>query len=329
MHYRTLGRTGLKVSAIGFGGWAAGGAVRLGVEPAGYADVSEEDALSAIIRAFDLGVTLFDTADIYGLGRGERLFAQALKAHRHEVVLVTKGGAVPEHGGFVGDFSKAHLMAACERSLRRLATGHIDVYLLHAFAAEERRVAQFREAFEALDVLKRQGKIRFGGVSVDDPLDGEECMIQRRADVVEVLFNAMYQKPKQGMFAVAQGLEVGVIARAPLMYGLLTGKYGADARFGEDDWRRSWSAKGLERLAGRARQFGAIATAGRTTAQAALQFVLAHDAVHAAIPGARTAAQVEENVRAVDAPPPAPEEIHAIENLWGTWNIEDRMEPVS
>lgn len=329
MEYRTLGKTGLRVSAIGFGGWAVGGSMILGDEPTGYGQVSDEDALSAVVRAYDLGVTLFDTADIYGLGRSERLLAQALRGRRDKVVIVTKGGAVPDAHGFFGDFSKHHVIAACDRSLTRLRTDYVDVYLLHAFAAPERRVAPFREAFEALDELKRAGKIRFAGVSVDDPLDGEECMVKGKADVIETLFNAMYQKPKQEMFAIAKGLEVGVIARSPLMYGLLTGKYGPDARFAEDDWRRSWSPAGMARLGKRVGQLKPLARGGRTLAQAALQFVLAHDAVHAAIPGAKTAAQVEENVRALEAPPLTAEDVHEIENLWGTWNMEDREDPIN
>lgn len=328
MQYRTLGKTGLRVSAIGFGGWAAGGSLFLGGEPTGYGAVSEEDALSAIARACDLGVTLFDTADIYGLGRSERLLGQVLRGRRDKAVLVTKGGAVPDAAGFWGDFSKHHVLAACGRSLKRLGTDYIDVYLLHAFAAEERRVAPFREAFEALDQLKKEGKIRFYGVSVDDPLDGEECMVKRKVDVVEVFFNAMYQKPKQELFAIAQGLGVGVIARSPLMYGLLSGKYGPDSRFPEDDWRRSWSAKGMERLGARVDRLRAFAGEGRTLPQAALQFVLAHEAVHAAIPGAKHAAQVEENVRALDIPALTIEEVHEIENLWATWNMQDRTDPI-
>jgi aryl-alcohol dehydrogenase-like predicted oxidoreductase len=159
MHYRLLGKTGLKVSEIGFGGWAIGGPSEASGTPLGWGRTSDEESLAAIRRARELGVTFFDTADSYGFGRSESLLGIVLSRKRDAVVIATKVGVARDgEGRLRKDFSRAHIQHAVDGSLKRLRTDYIDLYQLHNPTLDELRRDDVQEA---MDRLQESGKIRF------------------------------------------------------------------------------------------------------------------------------------------------------------------------
>lgn len=306
MQYRTLGKTGLRVSEIGFGGWAIGGPMRLGRIPVGWSGVSEGASLKAIAQAIDDGINFFDTADIYGVGLSERLIGEAVRSRREQIILATKGGRLATDGaGPHEDFSRAHMTAAVEGSLRRLQTDVIDLYLLHNPSKEE---IERGEACDALEDLQRAGKIRFYGASISRPEEGLAWIARGRGPVLQVLFNVLNQAPAQTLFPRAQAENIGVIARVPLASGLLTGKITAGTLFNEEDNRRNYLT--TRRLPDLSRQMAAIQELlrpyGITMVHAALRFVLAEPAVAVTIPGAKDARQVAENAAASGEALPEP-----------------------
>lgn len=330
MEYRQLGRTGLRVSAIGFGAWAIGGAAF------GNSYGPTDDAVSnaAIRRALELGCTFFDTADVYGHGHSEELLGAALVAARarDQVVLATKAGAnfynrevepalTPRLAAYLGrslrdyaadavlpvthsvNFSPAYLRFACEQSLRRLRTDVIDLYQLHNPSLA---LIEQGEVWQALDELKQAGKIRFYGVSIHQPVEGIAAMASGKPDAIQVVYNLFDQAAAAQLFPLAQAAHVAIIAREPLANGFLTGKYQPGASFAPGDLRGAWPA---DYVASRVRAAQALAAAmarpGVSLAQAAIRFVLDQPAVSTVIPGAKTPAHVEQNLAAVDLAPSA------------------------
>src|SRR6059058_5131594 len=163
MQFRTLGNTGIKVSEIGFGGWAIGGATDASGTPLGWGQTFDDESLAAIRRARELGVTFFDTADSYGFGRSESLLGIVLSRHRHEVVIATKVGVLRTAGGELRkNFSKQHIFHAVDGSLKRLRTDYIDLYQVHNPTVEELGREEIQEAMARLQEI---GKVRYWGVS--------------------------------------------------------------------------------------------------------------------------------------------------------------------
>ena len=170
MKYRLLGRTGLQISEIGFGGWAIGGPFEVNGIPAGWGPVDDRQSRAAVLLALDRGINFFDTADIYGLGHSETILGDALRGHRDQVVIASKvGNRIGPEGRTCKDFSSAHIVKACEVSLQRLRTDYIDLYQLHNPSA----VALWNgDAPEALERLQGAGKIRHFGVSISRSTEG-------------------------------------------------------------------------------------------------------------------------------------------------------------
>jgi aryl-alcohol dehydrogenase-like predicted oxidoreductase len=304
MNQRAFGRTGVAVGEVGFGAWAIGGPTVLGGRQIGWGEVREEDAIAAVRRAVNLGVTFFDTADNYGRGRSEELLAKALGTQRDRVFLATKGGNVERaDGSHAKDFSLAHLEAALESSLRRLRTDRVDLYQLHNPTADD--IAR-GEIFETIDRLRRSGKARFVGVSISKTDDGLAIVERGRVDSLQVVYNVLHQRPAAALFPAAERAGVAIVARVPLASGLLSARYGANHVFAPDDHRSHLFPP--ERLAAVARDVEDFRKLVRGVsdrpAQAALRFVLADSRVSVVIPGAKTGVQVEENVSATFAPLP-------------------------
>src|SRR5881392_3169206 len=202
MEYRELGKTGIRVSAIGFGGWAIGGAADASGAPLGWGRTSDEDSLAAIRRARELGVTFFDTADSYGFGRSESLLGIVLSRTRQDVVLATKVGVVRgSTGELKKDFSRQHIFHAVDGSLKRLRTDYIDLYQMHNPSVDELRREEIQEAME---MLQDAGKIRFWGVSVSTPEEGLEIMQRGWAHTLQVLYNVINQAPARELFPAAK-----------------------------------------------------------------------------------------------------------------------------
>ena len=298
MHYRKLGRTGLTVSEIGFGGWAIGGPADAAGTPLGWGRTNDDESIAAIRRARELGVTFFDTADSYGFGRSESLLGLVLSRTRHDVVIATKVGVSRDREGKVTkDFTQSHLLHAVDGSLKRLRTDYIDLYQLHNPTLDELRRD---ELHETMDRLQAAGKIRFWGVSISTPDEGIEVMEKGWGYTLQVLYNVLNQAPALTLFPRAQEKGYGIIARVPLASGLLSGKFRVDTRFAEDDVRQNFlTPKRLEEVMPRVDEAKSIiGGTARHLAEGALRFVLAHEAISTTIPGMRNVRQVEMNVAA-------------------------------
>ena len=314
---RTLGRSGLEVSALGLGTWAIGGPLwdEQG-RPVGWGHVDDAESIRAIHRGLELGVTFWDTADVYGTGHSERLLGLGLAGARHRVVIATKFGRVFAEGSrqIIGKAADpAYIRRACEDSLRRLNTDYIDLYQFHLGDYDLERAPEVRETLED---LVREGKIRYYSWSTDDPqrarifAEGEHCV------AVQCQMNLFERN--DAMLQLAREHNLAVIVRGPLGRGLLTGKFTPDSRLPADDVRHNWDlsrgpqAEQLERLA---RLRDVLTRDGRTLAQAALGWLWAISAQTIPIPGFKTVAQVEENARALDYGPLSERQVAEIEAL--------------
>jgi aryl-alcohol dehydrogenase-like predicted oxidoreductase len=295
MDYVTLGRTGLRVSRLAFGTWQLGG---------DWGPVNEREAIAAIWRARDLGINLFDTAQAYGFGASERLLGRALghelRSRRDEIVIATKGGLRRSDHGVVRDSSRASLQASVEDSLRALGVEHIDVYQVHW----PDPTVPFEETAGILSELVEAGKIGHVGVS---NFDAAQMAALSRACPVETLqppFHLFRREIEREVLPYCAEHDIGVLVYGPLAHGLLSGAIRPEATFVRDDWRREsglFRGPALQRNLQTVRTLHAIARQrGRTVAQLAIAWTLAHPAVHAAIVGSRWACHVDDSVGALD-----------------------------
>lgn len=293
-----LGSTGIRVSSIGFGAWGIGGTSDGAVA---YGPTEDQTSLAALQRAFELGITYYDTSNLYGYGHSEKLLGQAFKDCRDKVVLGTKGGFLRFSGE--QDFSVKHLQQALDGSLRRLGTDYIDLYQLHSPPPDHIT----DEVFSVLSDWKRAGKVRALGVSLKSPLEGRVVLDTFSFDVVQANFSLFDQRALDcELLAICESKNVGFIGRTPLCFGFLTGKYEA-AAFPPGDHRAAWTAEQREEWikAGRRLGEGTAAALGQSAAQLALRFCLSYPAVSTVIPGMLTVAEVEENaVAGKDGPLP-------------------------
>jgi aryl-alcohol dehydrogenase-like predicted oxidoreductase len=303
MRYRVLGRTGLRVSEIGFGAWAIGGNARGN----SYGPTNDAMSVAAVRRALDLGCTFFDTADVYGWGHSEEILGEALEGHRDEAVIATKVGGDFYHGRVQMNFDPGYIAFALERSLRRLRTDRVDVYQLHNPPVD---VLGDPATFDVLDLLRAENKIVRYGVSIHDPIEGFLCLESGKPDVLQVPFSLLRQE-WDDLFAQAREANVGIIAREPLANGFLTDAADPTRTYPPGDIRHAWPARMVAARVLAARRLGFLVRDGRTLAQTALRFVLAASAVSVTIPGAKTPAQVEENLLASEATPLSEEELRA------------------
>jgi aryl-alcohol dehydrogenase-like predicted oxidoreductase len=299
MQKRALGRTGFDVSTISFGAWAIGGT---------WGTVSDDESLAALRRAVELGVNFFDTADVYGDGRSERLLAQLRRDVKEPFYVASKAGrrANPH---VASAYALPSLTAYIERSLRNLEVDAIDLLQLHCPPTD---VYYMPEVFDGLDQLVRAGKLRFYGVSVERVEEALKAIEYPNVQSVQIIFNAFRQRPADVFLGRAKQRQVGILARLPLSSGMLAGKMDANTRFAEDDHRhfnregaafdRGETFSGIDYRTALAAvdQLRPLVPSGFTMAQLALAWILQHDAVTCAIPGAKRPAQVEENVRAAE-----------------------------
>ena len=312
MKYRPLGRTGLLVSEIGFGAWGLGG-VHAGATS--YGPVDDAVSVRAIHHALDVGVTLFDTADLYGYGHSEAVLGRALQGRRDRAVIASKVGFLNAQDQ---DFSPAHIRRSIEDSLRRLQTDYIDVYQLHNPPVET--MVGDHPAIDEMQRLRRDGLVRVFGVSLRSPADGFKALEESGAETLQVNFNMIDQRPHEsGLLEACRQRGVGVIGRTPLCYGFLTGKYTGAASFPDGDHRRDWPEAQRAVWAGAPAFFEPIRARQRQTAgQLALRFCLSYDAVSSVIPGMLSVDQVDENVRASELGPLPVADREQVEQIYGT-----------
>lgn len=287
MQYRTLGRTGLQVSDVGFGAMTIGGEI--------FGATDDQESLRALHRALDLGMNFIDTADAYGRGHSEELLAQLLKTRRKEVVLATKGGNQFTVRQGLRNFDPDYITSALEASLKRLQIDTIDLYQLHNPSPE---IMRRGEIFERLDRCKREGKIRFYGVSLEKTTDGLVAIETGKPDTLQVVYNILHQDPEEQLFPLAQRENIGILARVPLERGVLSGRFKSTAEFAQKDWRKgAFSEEGLTQTHAAVEKLEFLVKGDvPTLAQAALRFILSNPVVSTVIPGIRTVRQVEDNI---------------------------------
>ncbi|MFB3816312.1 MAG: aldo/keto reductase [Candidatus Methylomirabilales bacterium] len=323
MRYRKFGTTDLTASEVGFGVWTVGTSM--------WGIKDEAAGIGLLRRAFDLGITFYDTADVYGDGLGERILAKAFAGKRDAVVYSTKfgydfyahPGVQPGQRERPQDWSPAFVRRACEESLRRLATDRIDLYQLH-----NPRIGTLRrdDLFAELTRLKAEGKIRHYGATLGPAIDlrqveeGRAC-IAERGMITQIIYNLLEQQIGRPLIPLAAERGVGLMARVPHASGLLEGRYTRETTFGADDHRyfrvntderkRAWLEDGLKKL-----ERLAFLTAGRTLAQAAIRFILSEPCFACVLPNIYNEAQLEEFAAASDVPDLTAQEVARVQELY-------------
>lgn len=316
MFTRRLGKSDIQVSATGLGCWAIGGPFWKGTTPVGWSQVNDDESIRAIHRALELGITFFDTADIYGCGHSERVVAQALAGRRREVVIATKFGQTfieETRQGTGYNVQPEYIRQACDASLRRLNIDCIDLYQLHV---KDVALAQAKVVRDTLEDLVAAGKIRYYGWSTDEApsarafAEGPHCAaVQQRLNILE---------GNAEVLAICEQFDLASINRSPLGMGLLTGKFTRETKFPDDDVRvqrfdfQGAQARDLDKLAAIR---DVLTQDGRTLAQAALGWLWARSKVTIPIPGFKTMAQVEENAGAMKFGPLSGEQMKQVAAL--------------
>src|SRR4051812_36037860 len=302
MRTRTLGKTRREVSEVGFGAWQIG---------ADWGSVGEDEALATLHAAADAGVTFFDTADVYGDGRSERLVGRLLRERASEPITVaTKMGRRLDQT--VANYSPEHFREWNDRSRANLGIDTLPLVQLHCPPTD---LYYHPAVFEELEAMVAEGRIEAYGVSVERVEEALKAIEYPNVATVQIIFNPFRQRPVGLFFAEAARRGVGVIVRVPLASGLLSGKYTRETTFGPDD-HRTFNRHGEsfdvgETFAGVPFEAGLDAVEalrplvpeGASMAQFALRWILMHDAVSTVIPGARNPEQARANAAAASLAP--------------------------
>lgn len=294
MNYRTLGRTGISVSEVGYGAWGIGGVQWTGGD--------DEEAKRALNLAIDRGLNLIDTALAYGKGHSERLVGEVARARTESIAIATKippknlqwpAKSVPLEDAFPADY----IVECTEKSLRNLGVETIDLQQFHVWHDDW---VERTEWIEAIAKLREQGKIRYVGISINDyqPANVIKALRTGQIDAVQVIYNIFEQAPNDELYPVCQELNIGVLARVPFDEGGLTGAITPDTVFPEDDFR-SWFFRGdrKQKVFDRVEKLkGLLGAEAASLPELALRFTLSHDAVSTVIPGMRSTRHVESNI---------------------------------
>jgi aryl-alcohol dehydrogenase-like predicted oxidoreductase len=316
MEYRALGRTGWKISAIGFGAWGIGGA--------DWGSTDDKTSLAALNQAIDLGVNFIDTADVYGDGHSEQLVAEVRKARSEEIIVATKAGRrLNPH--IAAGYNRQNLTSFVERSLQNLQVEALDLLQLHSPPHE---IYDMPEVFGILDDLVKQGKIRFYGVSVERVDEALKAITYPNLQSVQIIFNMFRLKPAEQFFAAARERQVGILARVPLASGMLTGKMTRNTQFAPTDHRsfnrhgeafdqgETFSGVDYETGLQAVEELRALVPQGATMAQFALRWILMFLEVTSTIPGGKNPQQVKDNVQAASLPPLSDETMRRVREVY-------------
>ena len=318
MQYRRLGSTGWQVSGVSFGAWAIGGT---------WGPVEDQQSLAALHRALDLGVNFFDTADVYGDGRSERLLAQLRRERSEPFYVATKAGRRLDPHTAKG-YNRQNLTAFVERSLTNLQSEALDLLQLHCPPTE---VYYMPEVFGVLDDLVQAGKIRYYGVSVEKVEEALKAIEYPGVRSVQIIFNIFRQRPAELFFREALRRQVGIIVRLPLSSGMLAGKMTRQSSFAPDDHRsfnrqgqafdRGETFSGLNYETGlqAVEELRQLVPAGMSMAQFALRWILMFEAVSCTIPGAKRPEQAAENAQAADLPAFSSEVMSSVDQIYQRW----------
>jgi aryl-alcohol dehydrogenase-like predicted oxidoreductase len=306
LRYKNLGKNGPEISTIGFGAW--------GISGRDWGNTDDEQSKRAIHTALDNGVNFIDTADTYGFGHSEELISQVLdeRGRRDNVIIATKAGNnfYPFLGKDFGttpgnpDYSKKYLTFAAEQSLKRLKVDALDLLQLHSPTLD---LVDNDEPWEALEILKQQGKIKLAGLSVQSFKETEQAFLLDKynsvLDVIQVRYNLLEREAEKELLPKAMKYNIGVIVRIPILFGLLAGKFNRNTTFGENDHRKmNLSPEKLDEYLTQLEMFKPFFESRKefSMAQLSLRFCIAHPACHIAIPGGKTPLQVIENIGASD-----------------------------
>ncbi|PYC83199.1 aldo/keto reductase [Streptomyces tateyamensis] len=325
MEQRVLGRTGRPVSVVGLGTWQLG---------ADWGDVRESDALAVLEASVEAGVTFFDTADVYGDGRSERLIGRFLKERPDSGVFVaTKFGRRVEQRP--ANYTLDNFRLWADRSRENLGTDQLDLVQLHCPPTP---VYSSDEVFDALDTLVAEERIGAYGVSVETCSEALTAIARPGVASVQIILNAFRLKPLEQVLPAALQAGVGIIARVPLASGLLSGRYTAQTRFAPEDHRtynrqgeafdQGETFSGVDYATGveAAAEFGGLAPEGATAAQTALRWIIQQPGVSTVIPGARNPAQARDNARAADLAPLPASTLAAVRELYDT-RLREQVHP--
>ncbi len=315
MRYRWLGDTGLKVSEIGFGAWAIGGAW--------WGPQDDHDSRQALHQALDMGCNFIDTAWVYGDGHSEKLIGGVIKERNEHPIIATKvppknwnwdnRPGTPLASVFPGDW----ITAKAEESLRNLGVDCLDVLQLHTWLEEWN--SQAEPMLAAVAKLKRDGKIRAFGISLRDkgPEEANDLIRWRQVDTLQIFFNLFYQEPLWKVFPLARQYRVGVIARVPLAFGALSGRFNSQTRFIGDDHRRNlYAGEGLQLTLKKVAKLKFLSTKALSLSEAAIKWTLAASEVSTSIPGIRNLHQAVLNCSAGDGERLSPGSVRKAEKLY-------------
>lgn len=306
MRYTQLGKRGPRVSTVGFGAWAIGGM--------NWGKTDDTVSKKALHKALDLGVTLIDTADVYGFGHSEELVAEVMKERgKGDVIIATKAGNDfynaddkddQGYGAIRQTYTKEYIIFAAEQSLKRLQLDALDILQLHSPDLEK---LERDEPWEALRKLKEDGKIKHAGLSIQSFQETNQAHLldthHDLLDVIQVRYNLLEREAEKVLFPKALEYGIGVIVRIPLLFGFLTGKFDRNSTFGEDDHRKmNLSREKLDQYLQQLEEYPNLYAKypGQTKAQVSLRFCTTHPACHVSIPGAKTEQQVADNCAASD-----------------------------
>jgi len=315
LRYRKFGRIGWEVSEISFGAWAIGGA---------WGGVDDEQSIAAMKRALELGVNFFDTADVYGDGRSERLLQRLRKETKTPFHVATKAGRRLPTQTAAG-YNRENLETFIDRSLQNIGVDSLELVQLHCPPTE----TYYRpETFAAMDDLVKGGKVRHYGVSVERVEEGLKAMEFPHVESIQIIFNLFRQRPAERFLAEAQRREVATLIRVPLASGMLTGKLTAASKFAPDDHRNfnrhgeafdvgeTFSGVPYEVGLQAVEELKSLVPGGATLAQLALRWILMFDGVSTVIPGGKTPGQVEDNCRASALPSLSEEQMQSVRSIY-------------
>jgi aryl-alcohol dehydrogenase-like predicted oxidoreductase len=312
MHYRTLGKTHISISEVGYGAW--------GIGKTGWIGADDNESLEALQKSIDLGLNFIDTALGYGAGHSERLVGQVVRKNAGKRIYVAtkvppQNGQWPARPGVPAQdaFPKEHIIKCTETSLRNLDTDTIDILQFHVW--NDSWIGQ-GDWLEAVQQLKEQGKIRFFGISINDhqPENGLKLVQSGVVDTVQVIYNIFDQSPEDQLLAACESNNVGVIVRVPLDEGGLTGKVTPATTFDPQDFRSHYF-KGTrknevyERVTNMAADLGVSID---DIPEIALRYILSNPAVSTIIPGMRTIHNVERNIAVGDGRGLSPDKIEIL-----------------
>jgi len=306
---RILGKSGIEITKIGLGLWAIGGDE--------WGEVDDRESLDLIDAALDMGITFFDTADVYGTGHSEKILGRAMKGRRDKFIVATKIGWLEfDHENQVSQYDTVEkLVTGVESNLKRLDTDYVDLIQCH-IDFREPNMEVFVEGFQK---LQAQGKVRAYGVSTSDFDYLQAFNADNQTATLQIDYSILNRTPEKEIFPYTMANDIGVLVRGPLAMGILTGKFSKDTTFEEGDFRQRWIENEdeyqtfLNDLA-KVEKLKALAN-GRSMAQLAIQFTMQHPAVTVAIPGAKRVSQLRENLEAALMPALTDEEMALIDSV--------------